>query len=201
MLPEAARPLVVDVDDPLCQGAGPLIGSMNYEQLLAEGDPKATWAPPEDEFDSLSLCYTSGAVCESMGLAGPPSCRQGRTAQPPEVREDPSTGVLVLELRTPHARLGGWPIGHPKPLSGKRGAQGSEFNRCSFSLAGVLPRCPFFQVPSRCGGLARGLLAASGGSSNSEPCAPAFRRGSGRPNEHRVGHAQPLCRHPMESYH
>jgi len=68
MLPEASRPLVVDVDDPLCQGAGPLIGSMNYEQLLAEGDPGAAWSPPEDEFDTLSLCYTSGTTSDPKGV-------------------------------------------------------------------------------------------------------------------------------------
>ena len=29
---------------------GPLIGSMNYEELLAEGDPMARWDPPIDEW-------------------------------------------------------------------------------------------------------------------------------------------------------
>eukprot|EP00438_Fugacium_kawagutii_P009097 Skav206640 [mRNA] locus=scaffold166:62963:63202:- [translate_table: standard] len=46
---------------------GPLIGSMNYEQLLAEGDPMAPWEPPPDEWDALSLCYTSGTTADPKG--------------------------------------------------------------------------------------------------------------------------------------
>lgn len=46
---------------------GPLIGSMNYEELLAEGDPMARWDPPRDEWDSLSLCYTSGTTADPKG--------------------------------------------------------------------------------------------------------------------------------------
>ena len=46
---------------------GPLIGSMNYEELLAEGDPMALWDPPKDEWDSLSLCYTSGTTADPKG--------------------------------------------------------------------------------------------------------------------------------------
>lgn len=46
---------------------GPLIGSMNYEELLAEGDPMARWDPPIDEWDSLSLCYTSGTTADPKG--------------------------------------------------------------------------------------------------------------------------------------
>jgi len=48
LLPGDKRPLVVDVDDPLCKENGPRIGAMTYEDLLAEGDPNAAWAPPQD---------------------------------------------------------------------------------------------------------------------------------------------------------
>eukprot|EP00927_Polykrikos_kofoidii_P034146 TRINITY_DN28991_c0_g1_i1.p1 TRINITY_DN28991_c0_g1~~TRINITY_DN28991_c0_g1_i1.p1 ORF type:complete len:560 (-),score=91.86 TRINITY_DN28991_c0_g1_i1:244-1923(-) len=68
ILPEAHRPFVVDVDDPLCQERGQLIGSLTYEQLLAEGDPMARWAPPEDEWDAISLCYTSGTTADPKGV-------------------------------------------------------------------------------------------------------------------------------------
>ena len=40
---------------------------MNYEELLAEGDPMARWDPPIDEWDSLSLCYTSGTTADPKG--------------------------------------------------------------------------------------------------------------------------------------
>ena len=41
---------------------------MNYEQLLAEGDPNATWEAPDDEWDTLSLCYTSGTTADPKGV-------------------------------------------------------------------------------------------------------------------------------------
>jgi acyl-coenzyme A synthetase/AMP-(fatty) acid ligase len=46
---------------------GPLIGAMNYEQLIAEGSPTAPWEPPADEWDTLSLCYTSGTTADPKG--------------------------------------------------------------------------------------------------------------------------------------
>lgn len=67
-MPEAARPLVIDVDDPLCTERGPLIGTLTYEQLLAEGRPDAVWSPPEDEWDAISLCYTSGTTADPKGV-------------------------------------------------------------------------------------------------------------------------------------
>ncbi|CAJ1364990.1 unnamed protein product [Effrenium voratum] len=67
-MPAEKRPFVVDVDDPLCSENGPLIGAMNYEQLLAEGDAMADWRPPEDEWDTLSLCYTSGTTADPKGV-------------------------------------------------------------------------------------------------------------------------------------
>lgn len=67
-MPAGTRPLVVDVDDPLCAEPGPLIGALNYEQLLAEGDPEASWSPPDDEWDALALCYTSGTTADPKGV-------------------------------------------------------------------------------------------------------------------------------------
>jgi len=68
--PEGKRPFVIDVDDPMCpeKDRGPLIGSMNYEQLLSEGDPMAAWEAPPDEWDTLSLCYTSGTTADPKGV-------------------------------------------------------------------------------------------------------------------------------------
>jgi len=66
--PPEKRPFVVDVDDPLCKENGPLIGAMNYEQLIAEGSPTAPWEPPADEWDTLSLCYTSGTTADPKGV-------------------------------------------------------------------------------------------------------------------------------------
>ncbi len=60
-------PLVIDVDDLQFVG-GDLIGSMNYEQLLAEGDLSDHWQPPEDEWQAISLNYTSGTTGNPKGV-------------------------------------------------------------------------------------------------------------------------------------
>ncbi len=62
-----AKPLVVDIDDPLAEG-GDLLGALTYEDLLAEGDPADTFEPLADEWQSLSLLYTSGTTGNPKGV-------------------------------------------------------------------------------------------------------------------------------------
>src|ERR1043165_5900637 len=57
-----AKPLVVDYDDPEFKGAGERIGTIEYEDLLKEGDPDFAWSMPGDEWDAISLNYTSGTT-------------------------------------------------------------------------------------------------------------------------------------------
>jgi len=64
----ARRPEVIDVDDPLYDGAGHRIGAIDYEAWLAGGDPQAAWAPPGDEWDAISLNYTSGTTGDPKGV-------------------------------------------------------------------------------------------------------------------------------------
>jgi fatty-acyl-CoA synthase len=64
----SARPLVVDYDDPEYSGAGSSLGSTDYEALLAEGDPSYRWSPPADEWDAISLNYTSGTTGDPKGV-------------------------------------------------------------------------------------------------------------------------------------
>ncbi|MEC7396164.1 MAG: acyl-CoA synthetase [Pseudomonadota bacterium] len=66
---EIARntPLVIDINDPLDQ-SGELLGEMDYETFLQEGDPEFTWTPPEDEWQALSLNYTSGTTGDPKGV-------------------------------------------------------------------------------------------------------------------------------------
>ena len=61
------RPLVIDIDDPLHEG-GTLLGSMDYEAFLREGDPDFHWSLPEDEFAPIALNYTSGTTGNPKGV-------------------------------------------------------------------------------------------------------------------------------------
>ncbi|MGD8429697.1 MAG: AMP-binding protein, partial [Ectothiorhodospiraceae bacterium] len=60
-------PLVVDVDDSQGPG-GERLGALDYEALLAEGDAEASWSWPEDEWDAISLNYTSGTTGRPKGV-------------------------------------------------------------------------------------------------------------------------------------
>jgi len=61
------QPLVVDVDDPLAEG-GALIGELDYEAFIAQGDPHFAWALPADEWDAIALNYTSGTTGNPKGV-------------------------------------------------------------------------------------------------------------------------------------
>jgi fatty-acyl-CoA synthase len=62
------RPLLIDYDDPEYSGAGERIGSIEYEAFLAQGDPDFVWEPPRDEWDAISLNYTSGTTGDPKGV-------------------------------------------------------------------------------------------------------------------------------------
>jgi fatty-acyl-CoA synthase len=62
------KPLVIDYDDPEFTGAGERLGSMEYEEFLAEGDPDFAWAMPQDEWDAITLNYTSGTTGDPKGV-------------------------------------------------------------------------------------------------------------------------------------
>ncbi len=69
VLPAVERPIfVVDVDDPLYTGPGERIGQIEYEALLDSGDPHFAWQPPSDEWDAISLNYTSGTTGNPKGV-------------------------------------------------------------------------------------------------------------------------------------
>ena len=62
------RPLVIDIDDPLYDGPGEHLGSMDYEAFIADGDPDFAWSLPKDEWDAISLSYTSGTTGDPKGV-------------------------------------------------------------------------------------------------------------------------------------
>ena len=59
--------LVIDVDDVSYQG-GKLVGEIEYEALLEEGDPAFAWSLPADEWDAIALNYTSGTTGNPKGV-------------------------------------------------------------------------------------------------------------------------------------
>jgi len=61
------KPLVIDIDDPEAQG-GALLGEKTYEEFLEEGDPEYAWENPADEWDAISLNYTSGTTGDPKGV-------------------------------------------------------------------------------------------------------------------------------------
>ena len=67
----SSTPIVIDIDDePRAQGEnlGPKIGEMDYETFLTEGDPNYIWQRPTDEWQAISLNYTSGTTGDPKGV-------------------------------------------------------------------------------------------------------------------------------------
>ncbi len=48
--------------------SGERLGSMTYEELLAQGDENSDWGMPESEWDALTLNYTSGTSGRPKGV-------------------------------------------------------------------------------------------------------------------------------------
>jgi len=63
------KPLVIDVDDPAATGER--VGAIEYEAFLAGGDPDFPWSPPADEWQAISVNYTSGTTGNPKGVVYP----------------------------------------------------------------------------------------------------------------------------------
>jgi len=61
------KPRVVDIVDPLGPG-GERLGSADYEAFIAAGDPAFDWKHPADEWQAISLNYTSGTTGNPKGV-------------------------------------------------------------------------------------------------------------------------------------
>jgi fatty-acyl-CoA synthase len=62
------KPLVIDYDDREFPQTGEMLGAIEYEEFLTGGDPEFAWVPPRDEWDAISLNYTSGTTGNPKGV-------------------------------------------------------------------------------------------------------------------------------------
>src|SRR5687768_325542 len=64
----APKLTIIDVDDPEYAGPGKRLGAIEYEEFLKGGDPDYAWQWPADEWDAISLNYTSGTTGDPKGV-------------------------------------------------------------------------------------------------------------------------------------
>jgi fatty-acyl-CoA synthase len=64
----SVTPDVILYDDPEYDGPGSMSADMDYEAFLATGDPEFAWLMPEDEWDAISINYTSGTTGDPKGV-------------------------------------------------------------------------------------------------------------------------------------
>lgn len=66
------RPLLIVIADKNCDPAPVQYalekGAIEYEQFLETGDPEFPWKPPQDEWQSIALGYTSGTTASPKGV-------------------------------------------------------------------------------------------------------------------------------------
>ncbi len=59
-------PIVIEIDDPAASGEH--FADLDYESLLDDADPEFPWSGPEDEWQAISLNYTSGTTGNPKGV-------------------------------------------------------------------------------------------------------------------------------------
>jgi fatty-acyl-CoA synthase len=67
------KPLIIDFDDPEYAADAPYpkgdrLGDLDYEAFVADGDEDFAWSMPDDEWDAISLNYTSGTTGNPKGV-------------------------------------------------------------------------------------------------------------------------------------
>ena len=60
--------LVIQVEDEVYGEAAVQVGSVRYEDFVAQGDAEFAWEMPEDEWDAIALNYTSGTTGNPKGV-------------------------------------------------------------------------------------------------------------------------------------
>lgn len=67
MIDAKHKPFVIDIDDPTAE-SGELLGNIEYEAFLATGNENFDWSLPKDEWQAISLNYTSGTTGNPKGV-------------------------------------------------------------------------------------------------------------------------------------
>lgn len=66
------KPLVIVIGDHTCDPSvlqdALRTGAIEYEKFLETGDPEFAWKPPQDEWKSIALGYTSGTTSSPKGV-------------------------------------------------------------------------------------------------------------------------------------
>ena len=62
------KPLVIDVDDKQFPQDNERLSYNDYEEFVQSGDPAFAWRHPSDEWDAISLNYTSGTTGNPKGV-------------------------------------------------------------------------------------------------------------------------------------
>ena len=62
------QPVVIQSDDPMYQGERLDTDAVDYEVFLRDGDPNFEWLMPLDEWDAISINYTSGTTGDPKGV-------------------------------------------------------------------------------------------------------------------------------------
>jgi fatty-acyl-CoA synthase len=64
----AVKPIIIDYDDPEFPQTGEPLSADDYEAFVMAGDPNFDWRWPEDEWEAISLNYTSGTTGNPKGV-------------------------------------------------------------------------------------------------------------------------------------
>ena len=62
------KPLLIDYRDIECGVEGKRLGTIDYEDFVAAGDHDFPWAMPDDEWNAITLNYTSGTTGNPKGV-------------------------------------------------------------------------------------------------------------------------------------
>lgn len=62
------KPIIIDYDDPEFPQTGEALSPDDYEAFVSSGDPDFAWRWPEDEWEAISLNYTSGTTGNPKGV-------------------------------------------------------------------------------------------------------------------------------------